>query len=433
MKRTCVLHGSEFKDVLLSDCFVDKSMLAKVFLYMRQRLIRVTAPWGFGKTVNLKMLKAFLQAENGVISSSQTQGCKLFIKHNLDIFKFDKDFFTFHCGKYTVIYVTFRKTTGNSFNRFLYTFREVIRDSFLEHGYLLFSTRLNDNQKFRISLYIDKMFYKTLTEVQLQEALGYLSEMLYSHFKTLVIVLIDDFDAPVWKLLSTDFPMSDVHKTISFTQEFMFKSLENNRFVKTGLINDCMCLSEVLLRTFNNITKFYFLKDHPFVKYYGLTEDEVRVKLNYFNILHKHEDVKAYYNGYQVEFTKINVYSTWSVLNYLQTEVLTDYWIATNLTNFQNLKSMFLHKDVQTFVLQLVLSKRMTIERHRRMTIRDVTILRDLIASSRYFNWREVERFFMVLFDNGYFNSKPINYDLLALSIPNEIIYQHLYKDCLAN
>lgn len=112
MKRTCVLREPEFKDVLLSDCFIDKSLIIKEFLNMESRFVRITAPSGFGKTLNLKMLKDFLQAENGLVTTNPTEHYSNFIKHNLKIFKWNNTFFHLHCGKYPVIFIAFKKITG---------------------------------------------------------------------------------------------------------------------------------------------------------------------------------------------------------------------------------------------------------------------------------------------------------------------------------
>ena len=132
--------------------------------------------------------------------------------------------------------------------------------------------RLDGNEKYRFSLYTDKNYYKNL------------SEQLYLHYSQKVIVLIDGFEAPVWKLLSRDFPLPDGHKTIFFIQKFMFSLLENNEYVKGSLINDCTRLSIVLLKQQNDIANFHFMGYHPYVKYYGLTEEEVREKVEYFKI-----------------------------------------------------------------------------------------------------------------------------------------------------
>ena len=111
----------------------------------------------------------------------------------------------------------------------------------------------------------------------------------------------------------------------------MLTSLDNNEYVKGSVIKDCMRLSRVLLRQGNNITNFDFLGHHPYVKYYGLTVEEVREKLIYFNISHKYQGVKAYYNVYRGE--GYYTYSTWSVSNYPQTGDLKDYWICLLYTS----------------------------------------------------------------------------------------------------
>ena len=67
MERRCVIAEWELKDLLESECFVDKSLIIKDFLNTEPHTARVTAPKRFGKTVNLKILKAFLRAENGQI------------------------------------------------------------------------------------------------------------------------------------------------------------------------------------------------------------------------------------------------------------------------------------------------------------------------------------------------------------------------------
>ena len=168
MKRSCVIAESELQDLLQSECFVDKSLFIKDFLNMKPHIARVTAPRQFGKTVNLKMLKAFLQAENGQTSSILTDSCSLFIKYNLHILKWNNTFFHLHCGKYPVIYINCKKITGtgNSFNDVLGAFREIILDSYLEHLYLRNSSRLDVREKNIISKYIGLFSEGTITYVE---------------------------------------------------------------------------------------------------------------------------------------------------------------------------------------------------------------------------------------------------------------------------
>ena len=110
------------------------------------------------------------------------------------------------------------------------------------------------------------------------DGLVHLSEILYHHFNKKTIVLIDEFDAIIWLLLSRDlqtnyFPIPDVYKTILFMKEFVYIFLNKNSYVERGLINNCLQLSDVFFNTQARIAHLRFLENHPLVKYYGLIED----------------------------------------------------------------------------------------------------------------------------------------------------------------
>ena len=145
------------------------------------------------------------------------------------------------------------------------------------------------------------------------------------------------------------------------------------------MITSCLSLSRIFLQSSNSIVHFPFLENHPLVKYYGLTENEVREKLNYFNILQNHEDVKSYYNGYKVQGSGDNVYNTWSIMNYLQTEHLDDYWIAT--AGLHNFSGMFAKRNVRKLVLLLLYSKNITIHDHKVIKKQNILILREMMTS----------------------------------------------------
>lgn len=270
INRTCALHETEFKDILLSDCFVDKSLIIKDFLNIDSYITRVTAPTGFDKTVNLKMLKAFLKADRELISLHQTESCRLFVKHNLNIFKSDNKFFYSNCGKYPVIFISFKKITGNTFEDVYESFKGVISDSFLEHNYLLNSTRLTCKEKSVIitySRFYDINVYKSVTEAKVKNGLAYLSQMLYYYFNKKAIVLIDAFDVLLWTLLPENVLLRNRDKIIDFFKVVMFKFLVNNRYIEKCFINDCFRLSSVFLKKINGIVHLPFLGNHPLVKY----------------------------------------------------------------------------------------------------------------------------------------------------------------------
>ena len=77
-----------------------------------------------------------------------------FITHNLNIYTCDNTFFHLHCGKYPVIYIDFKTIIGSRHIDILESFAELIRNSLLEHTYLLDSTRLERWEKKSFSNYI---------------------------------------------------------------------------------------------------------------------------------------------------------------------------------------------------------------------------------------------------------------------------------------
>ena len=81
-------------------------------------------------------------------------------------------------------------------------------------------------------------------------------------------------------------------RTVYFVKDFLFKLLVNNTYLERGFINDRLHLSALFFRYHRYIIHFPFLENHPFVKYYGLTEVEVRETLNKFNVAYRYDEVK---------------------------------------------------------------------------------------------------------------------------------------------
>ena len=66
--------------------------------------------------------------------------------------------------------------------------------------------------------------------------------------------------------------------------------------------------------------------------------------------------MKAYYNGYKVQGSGDSIYSTWSVMNYLQTEDLKDYWIDNIV--LQNISTLLLQREIWRLVSELLVGKK---------------------------------------------------------------------------
>ena len=191
------------------------------------------------------------------------------------------------------------------------------------------------------------------------------------------------------------------------------------------MINDFTRYSEIFFVNTRRVQHIGFLENHSFVKYYGLTDDEVREKLNKFNILQEHENVKRYYNGYKVQSSGDSIYNTRSVMNYLQTEDLKVYWIEE--PGLRNLSEVFLQKHIRRAVYILLSGRTTTVHRFHRVSFCHTMYLKRLMERGSFTTTLWIAEYFIIfLSDNGYFNYVFTHDDRIMLNIPNTEIYNHL-------
>ena len=122
-------------------------------------------------------------------------------------------------------------------------------------------------------------------------------------------------------------------------------------------------------------------------------------------------------------------------MNYLQTEHLEDYWIAT--AGLHIFSGMFLKKEVHILISQLIDLQHITVEKTNEIKEmigwNDIQVLRFAMTSNGECTCLQAEAFLLFLSDYGYFNPTRKNINLVSLNIPNTEIYQYLYKQHLAN
>lgn len=104
-----------------STVFVDKTMLIHEYLSNSNKITLITYPRHWGKTINMDMIRSFLElkvdANGAQLTEDQKQNHKLF--QNLAIWQ-NQEFVAKHLGKYPVILISFKDTKGNNYNKMSY-------------------------------------------------------------------------------------------------------------------------------------------------------------------------------------------------------------------------------------------------------------------------------------------------------------------------
>ena len=150
--------------------FVDKTLfIQEVLDDIANKVILITRPRRFGKTLNLSMLRYFLaESVHGVSTQGLFDGLKI-----ADCGQETMQ----HQGQYPVIFVSFKDIKHATFNAVSEKLLDLFVSLFDSHNYLLANPKVTDAQK----RYINSVLYRKVTITQLENALKTLSEALYLH------------------------------------------------------------------------------------------------------------------------------------------------------------------------------------------------------------------------------------------------------------
>lgn len=288
--------------------YVDKTMLIKDFLDRKPMVSLFTRPRRFGKTLNMDMLRVFFE-----ISEEDTS-----------IYFKDKqiwscgDSYTRHQGKYPVIFLTFKDVKFDSWESTLNKLSALLQAEYGRHSELADSTKLADYEK----AYYNKIVSGSANEVDLSSALENLSRMLYEHYGTNTIIIIDEYDTPIQEGYSKNF----YDEIIGFMRNLFSGGFKDNKFLAYGFLTGILRIAqESIFSGLNNLSVNTVLDD-DYDSYFGFTYPEVHQMMEYYGCSNKGKELQQWYNGYL--FGNQEIYNPWSVINYISKGCVPQaYWV----------------------------------------------------------------------------------------------------------
>ena len=156
------------------------------------------------------------------------------------------------------------------------------------------------------------------------DCLNFLSEILQEKYNEKVIVLIDEYDAP----LTMAYEYGFYDKAVVFFKKFVRSLFKNNFSLKMGVLTGAIRVAQAGIFSDLNNLKVNTILNKDYDEYFGLTQEEVENTLKYYNLEYQTEEVKSWYDGYK--FGNAEVYNPWSILNYVDSKELKPYWINTS-------------------------------------------------------------------------------------------------------
>lgn len=310
MYKSIAIGTDDFKEIIDGDnLYIDKTLFIKDIIDNTDKIILFPRPRRFGKTLNMSMLSYYFDIN---LNSK-----KLF--KELEISKCDKKYLN-EMNKYPIIYLTLKDCKSDNYEQFIDDFKLIISNLYKKHLYLLESDCLNETDKIDFNnLYLRK------EERKLSKAIAFLVDLLNRYYNEQVIVLLDEYDAPILNSYFNDY----YDECITFMKGVFSSTFKNNLSLKKGVITGILRISkEGLFSDANNIS-IYNMTDINFSKSFGFTEEEVKECLKLYDIENKFKDVKKWYDGYL--FGREIIYNPWSILNFLKNPEhdVKPYWVNT--------------------------------------------------------------------------------------------------------
>ena len=210
---------SDFKGLRVREnYYIDKTMYIKDIIDNESRVILVTRPRRFGKTLNMSMLKYYFDCK-------QKDNKELF--NGLKIME-QEEKYTSKLGAYPVIYMTLKDVVSTNFEKMLLCLKTELVELYIDHAELLKSEKLLDVEKEMFSTVLNLK----ANEIEMQNALKLLTRLLYKEYEKPVILLLYEYDVP----LQIAYVEGFYDEAVKFFKTFYGVTFKDNPYLEKTVI-----------------------------------------------------------------------------------------------------------------------------------------------------------------------------------------------------
>lgn len=388
--------------------YVDKTGLIRDLLNNWGEVNLFTRPRRFGKSLNFSMLKAFFEP-----------GCRKELFAGLAIEQ-EKTLCEEYMGKIPVIAVSLKDVDGNNFSAAREMLYAAVRSEALRFPFLEESSRLSPAQKALYSRLTGPAEASAAGDALLMESLKILSSLLGTHYGQKVLILIDEYDVPLARASEKGY----YDLMVSLIRNLFSAALKSNENLYFAVLTGCLRVAKESIFTGMNNLKVLSVQDVRFDEYYGFTDEEVRMLLEYYGLSEHNETIRDWYDGYQ--FGGLKVYCPWDVLSYCD-ELRADpeaepkdYWSNTS------------SNDVVRHLIQC--AENVTVRREIERLVAGETVWKEIHPELTYKElYSSIENIWSVLFTTGYLTQRgKAEEDRYCLAIPNMEIRRIFTRQIMA-
>ena len=218
---------SNFKGLRMqNNYFIDKTMYIKDIIDNQSRVVLITRPRRFGKTLNMSMLKYFFDCD-------VKDATELF--KGLKIMEQDEKY-TSKLGAYPCIYLTMKDLNVSTYEYMIMQLRTAMMEIYFEKKYLL-EKEMSDGEKETYN----RMLGAKANEMEILNSVKLLSKLLCNYYNKPVMLFIDEYDVPI----QTAYVEKYYEQAIKFLKSFYGNTFKDNPYLeKTVLTGVSMVAKE---------------------------------------------------------------------------------------------------------------------------------------------------------------------------------------------
>ena len=302
----------DFRRVRQEYYYVDKTDFIKTLIDGHAQATLITRPRRFGKTLALSTLYYFFTVNEALENRELFAGCK--IEQAGERYMREQ-------GTKPVVFLSLKDIKEDTMEGMLAGFGEAMRKVYYDFKFLLDGEILIPSEK--------DVFRAVLSgkaeRIDLQYSLSNLTAYLSRYYGKPVLVLIDEYDAPVQ--YAWDYGYYD--KAIVFVRNYLSSVLKSNPYLDFAVLTGVLRIAkESIFSSLNNL-EVASVFSGGYVDAMGFTYGEIEQMAADFGAEDKLPEIKAWYDGYS--FAGQEIYNPWSVISYFRQKCRPDaYWVNTS-------------------------------------------------------------------------------------------------------
>ncbi len=311
MARTIAIGEQDFCKIIENNYFyIDKTDFIKEWWENGDTVTLITRPRRFGKTLTMRMTEQFFSVKYKGRSD---------LFQNLDIWK-KKEYQELQ-GTYPVIFLSFADVKGSYYEEVYSDICRLVAREYRRHVFLMESDCFLQSDR--------NQFYKIMSQDacagDICSSLNLLSEYLCTYYGKKVIILLDEYDAPMQEAYVNGF----WGELAGFMRRFMNSGFKTNPFLERAVMTGITRVSkESVFSDLNNLA-VVTTTSRKYETVFGFSESEVSAALKEFGLWNRMDEVRRWYDGFRFGACK-NIYNPWSITQFLDEKNFAPYWADTS-------------------------------------------------------------------------------------------------------